>query len=122
MTTKTSHQNQIAHSSNKMLTAQTKTLTASPNRGGLSCLFLDLKKEGITRPWQVKIFVPDQIGTLSQVGTKKISKEAGPFKNFLSHVGTMYLSLALKVIKRGFSPAVGIGLARLGIFLKKLEK
>ena len=33
--------------------------------------------------------VPDQIGTLSQVGTKKISK-AGPFKNFLSHVGTLY--------------------------------
>ena len=28
MTTKTSHQNQIAHSTNKMLTAQTKTLTA----------------------------------------------------------------------------------------------
>ena len=82
--TKTSHQNQIAHSTNKMLTAQTKTLTAQtktltaqtktptaqtktltaqtktltapPNRGGLSCLFLDLKKEGITWPWQVKIF------------------------------------------------------------------
>ena len=28
MITKTSHQNQIAHSTNKMLTAQTKTLTA----------------------------------------------------------------------------------------------
>ena len=77
MITKTSHQNQIAHSTNKMLTAQTKTLTAQtktltaqtktltaqtktltapPNRGGLSCLFLDLKKEGITWPWQVKIF------------------------------------------------------------------
>ena len=69
-TTKTSHQNQIAHSTNKMLTAQTKTLTAQtktltaqtktltapPNRGGLSCLFLDLKKDGITWPWQVKIF------------------------------------------------------------------
>ena len=69
-TTKTSHQNQIAHSTNKMLTAQTKTLTAQtktltaqtktltapPNRGGLSCLFLDLKKEGTTWPWQVKIF------------------------------------------------------------------
>ena len=75
--TRTSHQNQIAHSTNKMLTAQTKTLTAQtkpltaptktltaqtktltapPNRGGLSCLFLDLKKEGITWPWQVKIF------------------------------------------------------------------
>ena len=75
--TKTSHQNQIAHSTNKMLTAQTKTLTAQmktltaqtktltaqtktltapPNRSGLSCLFLDLKKEGITWPWQVKIF------------------------------------------------------------------
>ena len=75
--TKTSHQNQIAHSTNKMLTAQTKTLTtqtktlttqtktltaqmkmltAPPNRGGLLCLFLDLKKEGITWPWQVKIF------------------------------------------------------------------
>ena len=75
--TKTSHQNQIAHSTNKMLTAQTKTLTAQtktltaqtktlttqtktltapPNRGGLSCLFLDLKKEGITWGWQVKIF------------------------------------------------------------------
>ena len=75
--TKTSHQNQIAHSTNKMLTAQmktltaqtktitaqtkiftaqTKTLTAAPNRGGLSCLFLDLKKEGITWPWQVNIF------------------------------------------------------------------
>ena len=40
----------------KTLTAQTKTLTAPPNRGGLSCLFLDLKKEGITWPWQVKIF------------------------------------------------------------------
>ena len=34
----------------------------------------------------------------------------------------MYLSLVLKVIKRGFSPAVGIGLARLGTFLKKFEK
>ena len=98
MITKTSHQNQIAHSTNKMLTAQTKTftaqtktltaqtktvtaqtktvtaqtktltaqaktltaqtktLTAPPNQSGLSCLFLDLKKEGITRPWQVKIF------------------------------------------------------------------
>ena len=51
--TKTSHQNQIAHSTNKMLTAQTKTLTAQrktltapPNRGGLLCLFLDLKKDG----------------------------------------------------------------------------
>ena len=68
MTTKTSHQNQIAHSTNKMLTAQTKTLTtqtrtltaqtktliAPPNPGGLSCPFLDLKKEGITWPWQVK--------------------------------------------------------------------
>ena len=80
--TKTSHQNQIAHSKNKMLTAQTKpltaqtktltaqtktltaqtktltaqtkTLSAPPNRGGLSCLFLDLKKEGNTWPWQVK--------------------------------------------------------------------
>ena len=41
----------------KTLTAQTKRLTAPPNRGGLSCLFLDLKKEGITWPWQVKIFV-----------------------------------------------------------------
>ena len=40
----------------KTLTAQTKKLTAPPNRGGLSCLFLDLKKEGITWPWQVKIF------------------------------------------------------------------
>ena len=38
------------------------------------------------------IVVPDQIGTMSQVGTKKISKEAGPFKNFLSQVGTTYLS------------------------------
>ena len=82
--TKTSHQNQIAHSTNKMLTAQTKTLTAQtktltaqtktltaqtktltaqtktltepPNRGGLLCLFIDLKKQGITWPWQVKIF------------------------------------------------------------------
>ena len=68
--TKTSHQNQIAHSTNQMLTAQTKTLTAQtktltaqtktltapPMRGGLSCFFLDLKKEGITWPWQVKIF------------------------------------------------------------------
>ena len=36
----------------------------------------------------------------------------------------MYSSLVLKVIKRGFSPAVGIGigLARLGILLKKFEK
>ena len=40
----------------KTPTAQTKTLTAPPNRDGLSCLFLDLKKEGITWPWQVKIF------------------------------------------------------------------
>ena len=77
MITKTSHQNKIAHSKNKMLTAQTKTLTAQtktleaqtktptaqtkmltapPDRGGLSCLFLDLKNEGITWPWQVKIF------------------------------------------------------------------
>ena len=75
--TKTSHQNRIAHSTNKMLTAQTKTLTAQtktltaqtktlkaqmkmltapPNRGSLSCLFLDLKKEGMTWQWQVKIF------------------------------------------------------------------
>ena len=69
-----------------------------------------------------EISVPDQIGTLSQVGTKRSQKEAGPFKNFLSHVGTMYLSLVLKVIKSGFSPAVGIRLARLGIFLKKFEK
>ena len=72
MTTKTSHQNQIAHSTNKMLTAQTKTLiaqaktftaqtktftaqtktltaqtktlTAPRNRGSLLCLFLNLKK------------------------------------------------------------------------------
>ena len=63
MITKISHQNQIARNTNKMLTAQTKTLTAQtktltapPNRGGLLCLFLDLKKEGITWPWQVKIF------------------------------------------------------------------
>ena len=68
------------------------------------------------------IFVPDQIGTLSQVGTKRSQKAAGPFKNFLSQVGTMYLSLVLKVIKRGFSPGVGIRLACLGIFLKKFEK
>ena len=40
----------------KTLTAQTKRLTAPPDRGGLSCLFLDLEKEGITWPWQVKIF------------------------------------------------------------------
>ena len=40
----------------KTLTAQMKTLTAPPNRGNLSCLFLDLKKEGVTWPWQVKIF------------------------------------------------------------------
>ena len=39
-----------------------------------------------------RINVPDQIGTLSQVGTKRSQKEAGPFKNFLSHVGTMHLS------------------------------
>ena len=41
----------------KTLTAQTKTLTAPPNRGGLSCLFLDLKKEGITWLWQAQMFV-----------------------------------------------------------------
>ena len=35
------------------------------------------------------IDVPDQVRTLSQVGTKKISKGAGPFWNFLSHIGTM---------------------------------
>ena len=44
-TTKTSHQNQIAHSTYKMLTAQTKILTASPDRGGLLCLFPDLKRK-----------------------------------------------------------------------------
>ena len=68
--TQTSHQNQIAHSTNKMLTAHTKTLTAqtknshstnqnshSTNQNAhSSCLFLDLKKEVITWPWQVKIF------------------------------------------------------------------
>ena len=36
-----------------------------------------------------KSLVPDQVKTLSQIGTKKISKEAGPFWNFLSHVGTV---------------------------------
>ena len=40
----------------------------------------------------IHLNVPDQIGTLSQVGTERSQKEAGPFKNFLSHVGTMYLS------------------------------
>ena len=40
----------------KTLTAQTKAVTAPPNRGGVSCLFLDMKKEGITWPWQVNIF------------------------------------------------------------------
>ena len=87
-TTKTSHQNQIAHSTNKMLTAQTKTLTAQtktltaqtktltaqtktltapPNRGGLSCLFLDLKKEGITWPWQVKKIFAEVFDLLTRV-------------------------------------------------------
>ena len=35
----------------KTLTAQTKILTAPRNQGGLLCLFLDLKKEGISCPW-----------------------------------------------------------------------
>ena len=81
MTTKTSHQNQIAHSTNKMLTvqtrtltaqtktptAQTKTLTAPPNRGGLSCFFLDLKKEGITWPWQVNKIFAEVLDFLTRV-------------------------------------------------------
>ena len=80
-TTKTSHQNQIAHSTNKMLTAQTKTLTAQtktltsqtkmltapPNRGGLLCLFLDLKKEGITWLWQVKKIFAEVLDFLTRV-------------------------------------------------------
>ena len=32
----------------------------------------------------------------------------------------MYLSLVLKVIKRGFSPEVGIGSARLGMCMIKI--
>ena len=57
-TTKPSHQNQIAHSTRKELTAQTNALTAQTNtltvprnRGSIFCLFLDLKKEGITCSW-----------------------------------------------------------------------
>ena len=51
--------------------------------------------------------VPDQVGTLSQVGTKKISKGGWtilePFEPHRNH----YLVFVLEVIKRGFSPAVG---------------
>ena len=47
----TKNQNQVAHSTNKLLTAQTNTLTAPRNRGVIFCLFLDLKKEEITCPW-----------------------------------------------------------------------
>ena len=60
----------------------------------------------------IYVYVPDQIGTLSQVGTKKSQKEAGPFKNFLSHVGTMFWFS--KSLREGFHPRVGIGL---GTFL-----
>ena len=74
-------------------------LYLSPLCQTLPLSFFDVKKSS----------VPDQIGTLSQVGTKRSQKEAGPFKNFLSHVGTMYLSLVLKDIKRGFSPGGGGG-------------
>ena len=51
----------------KTLTAQTKTLTAPPNRGGLSCLFPDLKKEGITWPWQVKEDFAEVLDFLTRV-------------------------------------------------------
>ena len=37
-------------------------------------------------------------------------------------MGTITKAFVLKVIKRGFSLAVGIGLARLGVFLKNFEK
>ena len=33
--------------------------------------------------------VPDQVGSLSQVGTKRSQKEAGPFWNFLSQMGPL---------------------------------
>ena len=51
----------------------------------------------------LSITVPDQIGTLR------------------NHVLKVSFSKSLRV-KRVFSPAVGIGLARLGIFLKNFEK
>ena len=77
-------------------------------------------------PLFVGQYVPDQVRTLSQVGTKRSQKEAEQFWNFMSHVGTMTQVFVLKVIKRGFSSAVGSGLApglaRLGVFLESLRK
>ena len=65
---------------------------------------------------------PDQIGTLSQKELKRSQKETGPFWNFLSHIGTITSIFVLKVIKRGFSPAVGTDLAHLAVFLKNFGK
>ena len=72
---------------------------------------------------KVSTCVPDQIGTLSQVGTKKISKGGRPFWNFLSQIGTITRIFVFRVIiKRGFSPVVGTDLAHLGVFLKNFGK
>ena len=54
-----------------------------------------------------KISVPDQVRTLS-CNLKRSYKEAGPFQDFLSHVGTIISVFVLKMIQRNDSPAVGI--------------
>ena len=59
--------------------------------------------------------VPDQVGTLSQVGTKKISKGVWTILELFEPHKNHYLSFRSQ---RGFSLAVGTDLAHLGVFLK----
>ena len=51
-------------------------------------------------PWSYRD-VPDQVGTLSQVGTKKISKGGWTILELLRHIRTITDVFVLKVIKRG---------------------
>ena len=69
-----------------------------------------------------RIAVPDQVRILSQVGTKKILKGGWAILELFEPCRNHDLSLRSQRVKRGFSLAIGNGLARLGALLKSFEK
>ena len=76
----------------------------------------------IYKSYQLFCYVLNQVRILSQVGTKEILKGGWAILELFEPCRNHDSSFVLKVVKRGFSPSIGSGLALLGVLLNSFEK